>query len=124
LLVSGHAENEIRADGFALTLVSAEEEGFVFHYRAADSGPKIVVSKRCFSGLGIENIARIQRAVAEEFEDRAMKLIRPGAGNDVDHRAAISSVFRTKLRLQIEFLDGVDGQQRRRGASNSDLVQG
>ena len=52
-----------------------------------------------------------------------MQMIRAGAGDDVDHRAPIASIFGAELGLQVEFLDGVDRQQRSRGAADPGLVE-
>jgi hypothetical protein len=52
-----------------------------------------------------------------------MQLIRAGLRDDVHGAAAIASVFGGKLRLQIEFLDCVDGKKGGRSTGNSHLVE-
>ena len=50
-------------------------------------------------------------------------MVRARAGDDIDHRTAVATVFCGELRLQVEFLDRVDGEKRCGSAADSCLVQ-
>src|SRR5438445_3223141 len=52
-----------------------------------------------------------------------MQSVGAGSGHNVDHRTAVSAIFRAKLRLQVELLDGINGQQRGGSAADSHLIQ-
>ena len=74
-------------------------------------------------GLGVEVIARVKSRIAQVLKHRAVELVAAALGDDVDRRAAVASVLRRRLRLQIELLDGVNRQQAGRCSGNAHLVQ-
>ena len=45
------------------------------------------------------------------------------AGDDVDHGTAVAAILGGELRLQVEFLDGVDRQERSGSSADAGLVQ-
>src|SRR4051812_24562057 len=71
--------------------------------------PELVAMKRRRLGGALEEIPRIEGAVAEELKNLAMKLVRAGTGGDVYDRAGVPSVFGTKGRvIGFELLHGID----------------
>ena len=55
--------------GFALPFVVDEEEGLVLHDRTAERSAELIVVERGLAlAVSVEEVARIQRVVAEVFE--------------------------------------------------------
>src|SRR5437667_2753642 len=52
-----------------------------------------------------------------------MHVVGAGSGDDIDHRASVAAVFGTKLRLEIELLDGINGEKRCGSAADSNLIE-
>src|SRR6202007_555573 len=70
----------------------------------------------------VEVIPRVECAVADEFECRAVQLIGAGTGNDADLRAialAIGSAIR--VGCYVEFAYRVDAEQLAAGAAGRDV---
>src|SRR5208282_2018572 len=86
--------------------------------------PKLIVAKgRLRSGVAVEIVPRVHGVVAQELEGGAVQLVGAGLGDDVDDGAAVAAVFGGELRLQIEFLNGLNREQRGRRAANAGLVE-
>ena len=125
-----NGQGEIRADALALSFISEEKEQLVFDDRAAERAAEIVVVEtrlRVRRAVGlqfrIEVIAGVEGGVAIVLVERTVKLIGARARDDVDDRAAISSVLGAELRLQVELLNGVERQQCSGRAGDAHLVQ-
>ena len=70
-----------------------------------------------------EEIARVEGVVAHELVDRAVKLVRPRAGDDARRRAGGAAVFRRRgLREDAELGDRLDRQLERIAAVHAVLV--
>src|SRR5712692_5482918 len=88
-------QTEIRGYPFPLPFISPEEECPVLNDRAAQRTAELIIAKRTLRrGIAVKKISRIEQVVAQEFEDRAVELIRARLSDDVNHRAAIPPVFR------------------------------
>ena len=92
-------------------LKSAEEEQLVFDDLAA-GGPAVLVSLQRVVRRR-EEIARVQIAVADVFEQIAMECIRSGLGDHVDGRARMrAEARRHRAGLDAEFLQRVRERER------------
>ena len=90
----------------AQPLIGAEEERLVPDDRAARGGAELILPQR--RDRGLEEIARVQNVVAQEFEHRAVKLVRAGFRHHVEHRAAVASELRAEVAGdEAEFLHRV-----------------
>ena len=124
LRLRGHQQAEVRGDSLALSFVRAKEESLVFDDRSAQRRAELVVAESALGiRIAVKKISRVHGVVAQEFESRTVKMIRPRLGDDVDHRAAVASVFGAELRLQVEFLDRVNRQNRSRSSADAGLVE-
>ncbi len=94
----------------AKPFVVGEEKCLVFLERSSESRPKLVPPKTG-NGLAVEEIARIERVIAQEFIRRPVQLIGPVAGDDQDLGAGPLAEFGAiGISQQVEFLHGVDTQ--------------
>ena len=80
-----------RAGDLAQAGVGAEEERLVLADGAAEGAAELVAVQR--RGGEREPRIGVQVVVAEELEQRAVKLVAAGARDDVDHAAGEASVF-------------------------------
>ena len=72
-------------------LIIAEEKGSVFANGAADAAAELILAVLLFGqGRAAREIViaiRVELIVAQEFKERAVKIVRAGFGQDVDHAA-------------------------------------
>ena len=112
--------------------VTEEEPGFVFAivefwdvYGPADSRPEHVLAERRWTltrGV-LERIPSIKHIVSQEFPTGSVQVIAAGFRNDIDHSAQHSAIFRlVVVRLDFEFLNGVDDWQDGIAAAEEKLV--
>src|SRR5205085_9245129 len=91
-------------------------------WRAAVNGPAKGATKLVAlegrDGIGraagqsgaIEGVARVEKVVAQELVNLAVKIIGAGAGGDVDDGAGVAAVFRAISGIiNLEFRDRIDG---------------
>ena len=84
----------VQSDTFALTFVSEIEERPVVDDWTTERAAKLIVAKLGLRiGFGVEDIARVEFVVAEEFKQRAVKIVCAGLGDDVDDRAGVAAIF-------------------------------
>src|ERR1700733_10605540 len=69
----------------SLTIVVNEEKALILDDRAADRGPKLVLAKRRRNIRRSEIILRVKYIVPHELVRAAVKGIRAGSGDDIDH---------------------------------------
>src|ERR1019366_321979 len=71
----------------------------------------LVAAERRDGGL-VEEIAGVERAVAQEFKNRAVERVGSGARDDADLRSGALSIFGgVGIGEDVELADGVDAQQ-------------
>ena len=70
----------------------------------------------------VKEISRIQRAVAEIFDQRTMQFIRPAFGYDIDYRARIPPVLSLEIRDHAQLRHRINGQNGRWCAEYSGFV--
>src|SRR6202007_2819662 len=70
----------------------------------------------------VEVVARVQRSIAAEAEGGSMQSVGAGLQGDVDDCAGLPAILCRRVLLDIEFLDGVDGQDGGRVAGNATSV--
>ena len=96
--------------GVAACLIVDEEERLVFLIGPAERAAELVQIELLFGRCEIA--ARIESRVAEEFEERSVKLVGAGFRGHQDRRTRAGSVFcRVVVGQNFEFLDGVDRRQ-------------
>src|SRR6185369_7011545 len=106
-----HSSNRVQAYAFALTFVAREPERLVFDDGPAGGEAELVVSKsRLRIGLGVEEVARVEPVVTEELEQRAVKVVGPGLGNDVYDCAGVAAILCFEVREYRGFCDCFDGK--------------
>src|SRR5208337_1553782 len=82
-------------------------------YRSADRVTKNVLVEHRYRGA--EEIARIQRRVAEVFKGRAVEVVRPRFGGEQNHGALQQSVLNAVVILKdSDFLNGIRVRSNRR----------
>ena len=93
------AEGDGRRDVLHEFFVVVKEEQFVFLDGAAEIGAEVV--EAVARTLGPEVVVRprvgVQRLIAHVVENRGVKVVGAGLGDDVDHRAAARAVFRLEI---------------------------
>ena len=95
----------------ALAFVHEEKEGSVLGNGAADCRAELILAKLGLRRAGTvrEELRSVQVVVANEFEYRAVDLVSAGLGDDVDIRSGgRSELSRSDVRLDLEFLNGID----------------
>src|SRR5205085_2320974 len=121
---------EVEALALPKALVGEEEEGSVLAgvdggaaraearqvERAADVAAELVALEgRRVVQREVEEVARIERVVAQELEQLAVEFVRAGARGDVDDRAGVAAVLGAEGRVVgLELLHGVDRSEERR----------
>src|SRR5262245_28729720 len=100
--------------------IVAEEEHTIFFDGSARAGAELISAEWSDRTL-IEEIPRIERAVAQKFEDRSMELVCSRLRDHIHLRACTLSILGGVCTCQyIEFADGVDSQQISAHAAGSD----
>src|SRR5262245_33639104 len=98
----------------AETFIRAEEERFVFDDRPTARSAELIALERIFRRIlrahAREIIsASVERAVAQELEDRSVKLIRARTSRNVEDAARSAAIFRAVgVRQDREFLHRLD----------------
>src|SRR5262249_33887034 len=118
---SRHAHDARRKDEFALAFVGAEKERPVLDDRAAKRAAEVIIPKFILPRL--EEVPRVKIIVTQKIVSRSVKLVRARLDGDVYDRARIAPVFRRALRLNAEFGEGVDGEERRGRPGHAALIE-
>src|SRR5437762_7932832 len=93
------------------SLIVAEDKHAVFLDGSAGAGTELI-SPEWGNGCLIERIARVERAVAQELENRSMELIRSRLRHDSDLCTRPLAIFgRVGSAQHVEFAHRVDPQQ-------------
>ena len=101
------------AEIFLQPFDTGEEEEAVLANRTAGAGAELVPAERRRFGAAIEEVSRIEGAVAKELESGATQAVRPALGHEADHPAHRPSVVgRIGIGDDAEFLNGFDAQRR------------
>src|SRR5262245_12400231 len=92
------------------SFVGDEEKGLVPDDRAAKiAAKKIALEWRRMTRRELEEVAGIQRVIAEEFEQLAMKSVGTGASCDVNDGAGALPIFGAERRIiDLELLHTAD----------------
>src|SRR5262245_27659061 len=94
----------------AQALVGSKEEYFVFLYRSAEAGAKLVPAKRGrFVPIG--HIACFKFVVTKELENRAMERIRARAAGGIDDGSITSELRAITIRQDLKLRDGFHTQR-------------
>ena len=99
--VAGNSSSSRAQSRLSQAVVIEEEESLVLEDRAAN-GATIIVAAQRRNGISIavcEPVVCIEAIVAQELVHAAVKLVRAGARDHIDHRGTGKSVFRAKIRL-------------------------
>src|SRR5262249_46499407 len=101
------------ADELAHALEIAEEEGVIFDDPSPGGKTVLVTAEDRFVRVGgrrwREQVARVQRFVAQELECSAVQVIRPCFGRQIDDSAVkTTELGGWRVDLDLELLDGVD----------------
>ncbi len=108
----------------AETLVVGEEEGVVGSEGAAGGSAELVALERWSRAL-VEEIGRVERAIANKFKDRAMPLIAAELRDDDNLAAGMLAEFGAiGVALHIKFAHGVHAEQHAAGAAGLHIVFG
>src|SRR5207244_4895510 len=91
-------------------LLSAEEEELVLDERSPDRAAKLIpfqiVARRC------KRVARVENAIAKEFENVTMNTVRSGLGYAVDRGGRVMAVLRGQCAgLDLELLKCIGKRQ-------------
>ena len=111
--IARHGRGRRHAEVFLQPLDAAEEEQAVLLNRAAKAGAELVPAERRRLAPSIEEVARVHRAVAEEFESGSMDVVRAALGHEADdatHRPSV--IGRIRIGDDTELLDRFDAQGR------------
>ncbi len=109
--VVGNQRNVAQAQTLAKSFIVAKDERLIFSDRPAERSSEDV-SLKLRDVFLIEEIPRVQIAVAKELIKSAVQLIRARRSHDRDLRAGAFAVFGTVVIFdQLELLNRVDAQQ-------------
>ena len=110
-----HRGNHRAADRLALALIVGKEERAVFPDRATEYGTELIAAVRRLHRIGgREDVARIERFVAQKLEAGAVHVIGARLRRQVDDATVEAAEFsRRTVRLDLEFLNGVDVREER-----------
>src|SRR5216684_3451185 len=110
-----HGGAFVAAGAIAQSFIGSKIKQFAGDYFAAGRRSKLIALERRFwasrdARVDIrEEILRVQRAVSQKVVDRSMELVRAAFGDRVDLRGT-PAVFRgIGIRLNLEFLNFIDG---------------
>src|SRR6059036_1031217 len=102
------------------SFIVAEEEHTIFFDGSTRAGAELISAEWSDRTL-IEEIPRVERTVAQKFEDRSVELVCSRLRDDGHLRACTLSVLGGVCSCQyIEFANGVDSQQIPAHAAGSD----
>ena len=118
LVLRGDVEESQRSVSRATAFVIGQPEGPVLDRRPTRDEPELVLPQWILLGAGqvVEEGARVQRVIAQEVEHGAVQLVGAGLAHDVDLVGAEAVLGRIRGGLLLEFLNGVNRQNDRRGA--------
>ena len=90
--------------------VAGEEKSLVFEEWAADVGAEIIAFERRLGRRRQgKEVCGVERVIAEEFENLAVKAVGSTARRDIDDSAGVTPVFGAEGGIvDLEFLHGVD----------------
>ena len=109
--VVGHHAHVAYCQRLPETFVIAEQKQLVFLQRAAQRAAELISPERR-NGGPIEEVARVQIAIAQKLEQRSVQTIGAGLRDHADLRAGALAIFRAiGIGEHIEFADGIDAQQ-------------
>src|SRR5689334_22710570 len=90
----GNARARIQPDSFALAFVSEVEERLIaFDWTTNRAAELIVAKRRLRIWFGIEDITCVELVVAEKLEERTVKVVCAGLGDDIDDRAGVAAIL-------------------------------
>ncbi len=119
----GNVHDRRIADRVALAFIAAEEKQFILNHRTAGRAAKLFECARCFGGAGdVENVAGIKRGIAAESVSAAVERVGARFQGYIYDRARFPAVLRRGIFDQIEFLNGVDGEDCRGIAGDAGAV--
>ena len=75
-------------------------------------------------GFDVEDVARVEHIVAQEFKHRAVNIIGARFSNQVYNRAGVAPVLGLEVRQHRRFGDGFDGQDGCGRAEDAGFVDG
>ena len=103
------------ADRLPLPLIIEKEERAVAVHRTAEHAAKLVPPKLRLHRIGRgEEIARVQRLMSKELEDRSAKLVGAGFRRQVDDTPIESAELRRRtVALDLEVLNRIDVGKKR-----------
>src|SRR5690242_15253477 len=120
-----HMAEAAEATGFALTLIGDEEEGPVLDKGPTERAAELVVVERILrNGGAVEEVARVDSAVAKEFKCRTVELICSRLGYEVYDRSRVSAKLRIGPGDNRYLRESVERQKRRRGSPDARFVDG
>ena len=109
LLHGGRGDGQVDRELPALagSFVAHEEERLALHERAAQRTAELVPVQLLL--LPHEVVRGVEHVVAQELEEPAVELARPGLGGDVQHAARLAELGGVRALLNLELLERVDG---------------
>src|SRR5207245_10556467 len=108
----GYQSPERVTDEGTQALVAAEEEQSVFHDRPAHDAAELFQFRRLLRADRIEVVASGPGVAAAKRVTRAVKRVGARPDSDVHNSAEHPTVLGFRIFFEVEFLDGVDGQDR------------
>ncbi len=104
-----HRRDDGARDVLALSLIVGEEERPIAPQGTAGRGAELVAAVLRLRPGGLEEVARVERFVAQEFERVAVQRVRAGARREIDDAAVEAPELGGRaVALDPEFLDRVD----------------
>src|SRR5579864_1408742 len=111
------------AHSVALALIATEEEELVFDDGSPHGGAELLQSPWSFrQSVRVEIVARIEDRVSIETVGRAMETVGARFQRHIDNGSGLAAVFRGRILQHVEFLDGVNRQDRRGISCNAGAV--
>ena len=106
-----------QALALAQPFIAEEEIGGAAVNGTAEVATKLIalegrngIGRTASQGGAIEGVARVEKVVAQELVNLAVKIVSAGTGGDVDDGAGVAAVFRAISGIiNLEFRDRIDG---------------
>ena len=108
----GHQSPKRVADEGAQALIAAKEKEPILYDRPAYHGAELFQFRRLLRADGIEVVASGPGVATAKRVTRAVKRVGPRPDSDVHNSAEHPTVLGFRIFFEVEFLDGVDGQDR------------
>src|SRR5437016_1717588 len=128
---AGHTP-ELVSHVVALALIGAEEESFVLDNGPAHASSELLQCPGIFRTRrlpdrarivgAVEVVARIHGSIASKNECSAVQSVGARLQPYVDHGTRLPAVFSGRILLQVEFLNGINGQNGRRIPRNTRAI--